>query len=50
MVWITNDLEAAVAKTKAEKKNMFVDFTGYTCTNCRWMEANMFTKPAVRAS
>ena len=26
---------------------MFVDFTGYTCTNCRWMEANMFTKPAV---
>ena len=24
---------------------MFIDFTGYTCTNCRWMEANIFTRP-----
>jgi len=47
VTWITNDLEAAVARSKAENKNMFIDFTGYTCTNCRWMEANMFTKPAV---
>jgi thiol:disulfide interchange protein DsbD len=49
VTWITNDLEAAVATSKAENKNMFVDFTGYTCTNCRWMEANMFTKPAVNS-
>jgi len=26
---------------------VLVDFTGYTGTNCRWMEANMFTKPEV---
>ncbi len=26
---------------------MLVDFTGYTCTNCRWMEANMFPKTEV---
>ncbi len=26
---------------------MLVDFTGYTCTNCRWMEANMFPKADV---
>ncbi|MGE0245987.1 MAG: protein-disulfide reductase DsbD family protein [Pyrinomonadaceae bacterium] len=49
LTWITNDLEAAVARSKAENKRIFVDFTGYTCTNCRWMEANMFPKPAVRA-
>lgn len=46
--WITNDYEAAIAKAKAENKRLFIDFTGYTCTNCRWMEANMFPKPAVR--
>ena len=28
---------------------MIIDFTGYTCTNCRWMEANMFPRPDVRA-
>ena len=49
LTWITNDINAAVAASQAENTNMFVDFTGYTCTNCRWMEANMFTKPAVKA-
>ncbi|MCV4566913.1 thioredoxin family protein, partial [Escherichia coli] len=34
---------------KAENKLIFIDFTGYTCTNCRWMEANIFTRPAVRS-
>ena len=47
-VWITNDYDAALAKAKAENKRVFIDFTGYTCTNCRWMEANMFTKPEVK--
>jgi thiol:disulfide interchange protein DsbD len=46
--WITNDYDAALAKAKAENKPIFIDFTGYTCTNCRWMEANMFTKPDVK--
>lgn len=27
---------------------MLIDFTGYTCTNCRWMEANMFPRADVR--
>ena len=26
---------------------MFINFTGVTCTNCRWMEFNMFPKAAV---
>ncbi|MGI8467247.1 MAG: cytochrome c biogenesis protein CcdA [Pyrinomonadaceae bacterium] len=45
--WITNDYEAALKKAKAENKSIFIDFTGYTCTNCRWMEANMFPRKEV---
>ncbi len=46
--WIKNDLEKALMKAKVENKKVFVDFTGYTCTNCRWMEANMFPVPEVK--
>jgi thiol:disulfide interchange protein len=49
LVWLHNDLEAALAKAKAENKRVFIDFTGYTCTNCRWMEANMFPLPEVKS-
>ena len=49
MEWVTNNLDAALAKAKLEGRKVFVDFTGYTCTNCRWMEANMFIVPEVRA-
>ncbi len=44
--WNTN-LENALAQARREKKPVFIDFTGYTCTNCRWMEANIFPLPAV---
>ncbi len=47
--WIKNDYESAVEKAKAENRRVFIDFTGYTCTNCRWMEANVFVKPEVEA-
>ncbi len=47
--WIVNDYDAALIKAKAENKRVFLDFTGYTCTNCRWMEANVFTKNDVEA-
>jgi len=33
----------------AEGKPIFINFTGVTCTNCRWMEKNMFTRPEVSA-
>ena len=46
--WVKNDLKKALEIAKIENKKVFVDFTGYTCTNCRWMEANMFTRPAVK--
>ena len=47
--WIENDYQAALTKAKAENKFVFIDFTGYTCTNCRWMEANVFPKKEVEA-
>jgi thiol:disulfide interchange protein DsbD len=48
LTWITNDYESALKQAKAEHKPVFIDFTGYTCTNCRWMEVNMFTKAPVK--
>ena len=48
LTWITNDYAAALKQAKAENKPVFIDFTGYTCTNCRWMEANMFPRAAVK--
>ena len=44
--WYEN-LEDALKEAKQIQKMVFVDFTGYTCTNCRWMEANIFTKREV---
>jgi thiol:disulfide interchange protein len=48
LTWITNDFNQAVEQAKKENKAIFIDFTGYTCTNCRWMEANMFPQPKVK--
>ena len=47
LAWIVNDYEGALAQAAKENRPILVDFTGYTCTNCRWMEANMFTRPEV---
>lgn len=40
-VW-ESDYKKALTRAKAENKNVFIDFTGWTCTNCRWMEQNIF--------
>ena len=45
--WIVNDYDAALAQAGATGQRILVDFTGYTCTNCRWMEANMIPRPEV---
>ncbi|MFY8161007.1 MAG: cytochrome c biogenesis protein CcdA [Candidatus Kapaibacteriota bacterium] len=44
--WYSN-YEEALAVARKENKPLFVDFTGWTCTNCRWMELNMFPKSDV---
>lgn len=48
-VWILNDYDRALQNASASGKLVFIDFTGYTCTNCRWMEANIFSRPDVDA-
>ena len=48
--WILNDQQKALAAASQTERLVFVDFTGYTCTNCRWMEANMFSRADVSAS
>ncbi len=45
--WYVDDVAAAFAEARAVGKPVLVDFTGYTCTNCREMEANVFTRPEV---
>ncbi len=42
-------LEDALAEAKEIDRPIFVDFTGVTCTNCRWMEKNIFVKKDVAA-
>src|SRR5262249_7797934 len=46
-VWIES-YDAALKKARAENKPVFLNFTGVTCTNCRWMEKNMFPDPLVK--
>jgi len=45
--WVINDYDGALAAAKRDNKPVFIDFTGYTCTNCRWMEANVFSRPEI---
>jgi thiol:disulfide interchange protein DsbD len=45
--WILNDYSRAMTAARESGKLVFIDFTGYTCTNCRWMEANIFSRPDV---
>jgi len=48
--WLLNDYESALAVARRDRRPILVDFTGYTCTNCRWMEANMFPRSDVKQS
>ncbi|MDZ7806483.1 MAG: cytochrome c biogenesis protein CcdA [Gracilimonas sp.] len=38
----SKDFEASKEVAIQEGKPIFIDFTGYTCTNCRAMESNVF--------
>lgn len=39
---------SSLEKAKKEQKPIFIDFTGYTCTNCRDMEANVFPLASIQ--
>ncbi len=45
--WMKNQYKEALEKARQENKLVLVSFTGYACTNCHWMKANMFTRPEV---
>ena len=47
-IWF-EDLDAAYIKAKELNKPLFIDFTGYTCTNCRYMEINIFENTEVKS-
>ncbi len=44
--WYSN-VDQAFEEAKRTNKPVFLDFTGFTCTNCRWMEQNMFEKSVI---
>ena len=47
LVWMKNQYREALERARREGKLVFVNFTGYACTNCHWMKANMFTRPEI---
>jgi thiol:disulfide interchange protein DsbD len=50
LTWMKNDYRGALDRARREGKLVFVDFTGYACTNCHWMKANMFSKAEIAAA
>lgn len=47
LIWIDN-LDRAKAMARSTGKPIFIDFTGFSCTNCRLMEKSVFNKPVVK--
>jgi thiol:disulfide interchange protein DsbD len=48
--WLKNDYKGALELARQQNKLVLVNFTGYACTNCHWMKANMFPRPEVMAA
>jgi len=46
--WITDDLPRAFSESVLQQQPLFIDFSGYTCTNCRGMEVNVIERGEVR--
>ena len=45
--WIIDDLPGAFSEAVHLDRPLFIDFSGYTCTNCREMEVNVFERGEV---
>jgi thiol:disulfide interchange protein DsbD len=50
LVWMKNQYREALEAARRQNKPLLVAFTGYACTNCHWMKANMFTRPEIAAA
>lgn len=42
-----DNYETGIKLARERGKPLFIDFTGVTCTNCRWMEKNMFPRTEI---
>jgi thiol:disulfide interchange protein DsbD len=47
LAW-TGNLPRAIDEARAQRQLVFIDFTGETCTNCKWNENNVFAKPEIK--
>jgi len=45
---VINDYEKAIALSRKTNKPLLIDFTGWACVNCRKMEEQVWTKPAIQ--
>ncbi len=43
-----NDLDLALETALKENKPVFLEFSGYTCTNCKWMDNNILSDRRVK--
>jgi thiol:disulfide interchange protein len=48
--WRKDDYNAALREAQLEGKPLLIAFSGYSCTNCHWMKANIFPTPVVSAT
>jgi thiol:disulfide interchange protein DsbD len=46
---VVNDYQKGIALAKEQQKPILIDFTGWACVNCRKMEENVWTDPAIAA-
>jgi thiol:disulfide interchange protein len=46
-LWMKNQYHEALDRAREENKLVLVNFSGYACTNCKWMDANMFPRPEI---
>lgn len=47
LAWMKNQYREALDRARREGKLVFVNFTGYACTNCHWMRANLLPKTEI---
>jgi len=47
LAWMKDDYRGALERARREGKLLLVNFTGYACTNCHWMEAHMLSRPEI---
>ena len=43
-----SEISDAIVEAKRSGKYIFINFSGYTCTNCHWMEANILSRSEVK--